>query len=69
MARQLMSAKNVAKLRAQTGLPIVQVMVRGHTDHRKDLCLEDGTVVCLYKDGTMEKSTYGWYQEETRTNG
>lgn len=51
--RQLMNAKNVAKLAAKTGLPIVHVTVRGNTGHRKDLWLEDGSIVCLWPDGEM----------------
>lgn len=52
--RQLLGTKKVKRLAAETGLPIVKVMVRGGTDHRKDLCLEDGSIVSLYRDGTME---------------
>ncbi len=47
-------------MRLLTGLPIVKVMVRGGTGHRKDLCLKDGSIVHLYPDGTMEKSDIGW---------
>lgn len=60
MTRQRMGEKKVARLREQLGLPIVKVLVRGNTGHRKDLCLEDGTVVSLYKDGTLEKTDIGW---------
>lgn len=56
MARQRMSEKKVAKLRVQTGLPVVAVLVRGGTDHRRDLCLEDGSVVHMYSNGTTEVS-------------
>ena len=52
-----MGEKKVAKLREQTGLPVIAVLVRGGTEHRKDLCLEDGSVVHLYSDGTTEVST------------
>lgn len=52
--RQLLGAKKLKRLAAETGLQIVKVMVRGGTDHRKDLCLEDGTIVSLYRDGSME---------------
>lgn len=54
--RQLLGPKKVAKLRRETGLPIVKVMVRGGTDHRRDLCLEDGRIVHLWNDGTMDES-------------
>lgn len=52
--RQLLGPKKVAALRKKTGLPIVKVMVRGGTNHRRDLCLEGGSVVCLFRDGRME---------------
>lgn len=57
--RQQLGPKKVARLRKETGLPIVAVLVRGGTGHRRDLCLEDGSVVCLYRDGTMERSSIG----------
>lgn len=57
MARQRLSDKNTRKLAALTGLPVVRVLVRGNTDHRRDLCLADGSVVHLYRDGTMEKGS------------
>lgn len=53
--RQALGPKKVEKLRQQTGLDIVKVMVRGNTGHRRDLCLADGTVVCLWPDGTTTK--------------
>jgi len=59
MARQRLGHKKVAKLKQQTGLPVIAVLVRGGTGHRRDLCLEDGTVVHLYADGSMEKSAFG----------
>ena len=54
--RQLMSHKKVAMLRAKFDLPIVAVLVRGGTNHRKDLCLDDGTIVCLWPDGVLSES-------------
>ncbi len=60
MARQTLGQKKVDRLRAKTGLDIKKVMVRGGTDHRKDLCLSDGSIMHLFKDGTMEKSEIGW---------
>lgn len=47
MSRQRMGAKKIAKLRLQTGLPITAVFVRGGTGHRKDLCLEDGSIMFI----------------------
>jgi hypothetical protein len=67
--RQTLSKKNVNKIARQTGLPVLAVLVRGGTDHRKDLCLDDGSVMHLEKDGTMEISPIKWnikrYYEET----
>jgi len=54
MARQMLSQKKVNKLRDQTGLDITCVLVRGNTDHRKDLIV-NGVVYSLYKDGTIVK--------------
>jgi len=54
MARQMLSQKKVNKLRDQTGLDITCVLVRGNTDHRKDLVV-NGVVHSLYKDGTIVK--------------
>lgn len=56
--RQCLGPKKVARLRQATGLPVVAVLVRGGTSHVKDLCLEDGSIVCLHRDGTLEKSPY-----------
>ena len=57
--RQRLNKKKIKKLKLQTGFDIVAVFVRGGTDHRKDLCLADGSIVFLYKDGTMQKSNFG----------
>lgn len=54
--RQRMGVRKVKQLREKTGLPVVAVLVRGGTDHRRDLCLEDGSVVHLYRDGELERS-------------
>lgn len=56
MARQRLNDRKTRRLREQTGLDVIRVLVRGGTDHRRDLCLADGSVVHLYRDGTMEKS-------------
>lgn len=58
--RCALGPKKVKKLAEKTGLPVVKALVRGGTDHRVDLCLEDGTITCLYKDGSLEKSEFGW---------
>lgn len=57
--RQKLGLKKVKQLRKQTGLDIVAVLVRGNTNHRKDLCLRDKTVIHLFRDGQMAKSKYG----------
>ena len=55
--RQLLGIKKVRKYRLLTGLPIIAGLVRGGTDHRVDLCLQDGTVAFYYpKTGELEKS-------------
>lgn len=51
--RQKLGAKKIAKLKRELGLNIVKVLVRGGTDHRKDLFLPDGSVMYLFKDGTI----------------
>ena len=56
--RQNLGEKKVAKLRQQTGLPVIAVQVRGNTGHRKDLFLDDGRIVYLYLDGTMQVSEF-----------
>jgi hypothetical protein len=61
--RQALSNKNVEKLKKKTGLPIVKVMVRGGS-HSKLLCLEDGSIMILHPDGTMEKDSFRWKFEE-----
>jgi len=59
-----MSKKNVKKYADKYNLPIVNIQVRGGTDHRKDLCLEDGSVMCLWPDGIMEESEIPWNLEK-----
>lgn len=54
--RQRLGQKKVAKLKRETGLDIVKVLVRGGTDHRKDLFLSDGSIVHLFKDGILTDS-------------
>ena len=51
--RQCMGPKKVARYRRDTGLPLRAILVRGGTEHRKDLCLEDGSIVHLFSDGEM----------------
>ncbi len=52
--RQRMSEKNVRKIRTKTGLPVVDVLVRGGNGHIKDLVLEDGRVFYMWPDGGIE---------------
>lgn len=58
--RQRLGTKKTRRLAKETGLPIVCVMVRGGTNHRRDLCLRDGSIVYLYRDGTVEVSAERW---------
>jgi hypothetical protein len=53
MARQLLGRKKTVALRKQTGLDIIAVLVRGGTEHRRDLCLRDGTVKFMWPDGEI----------------
>ena len=53
--RQSMSQKNVRKYSKLLNLDIVRILVRGGTDHRKDLHLKDGTIIYLYPGGGMYK--------------
>ncbi len=58
--RQVLSQKNTQKLAKKLGIEITKVMVRGGTDHRKDICLPDHTIIRLYNDGSMEhEGTWG----------
>lgn len=61
--RQKMSKKNVEKLAKELNLPIEQILVRGGTNHRKDLCLEDGSIICLFQNGELVKTDAKWYKE------
>ena len=55
-----MSNRKVRRIAKETGLPVVKIMVRGGTYHRKDLCLEDGTITRLFIDGTIYKTNDRW---------
>lgn len=68
MARQTLSLKNVEKIKNKTGLPVYSVLVRGGTDHRKDLCLEDGSVYHLHKNGSLEKSIFSCNAKGAQSN-
>lgn len=65
--RQVLGPKKLARLHTLTGLPIVKVMVRGGTNHRQDLCLADGSIVCRWPDGTLEPSDGRWKLPEPPT--
>ena len=58
--RQRMGEKKVKKLAEELGLPIKTIQVRGNTDHRKDLLLEGGKMIYLFKDGTMKEASVKW---------
>ena len=57
MARQRLGEKKLRRMRELTGLDLVAVVVRGGTDHRRDLWLRNGTIVYLWRDGTMTETT------------
>lgn len=58
MARQRLGAKKVAQLARRLGLPIIGVFVRGGTDHRQDLCLPGGRILCYWpRTGETEETT------------
>jgi hypothetical protein len=62
--RQRFGVKKVARLQRETGLPIIGVLVRGGTGHRRDLMLPGGTVVHMYKDGSRELASIQWYMRK-----
>ena len=64
MSKNRLGEKKVKKYKKLTGLPLVSALTRGGTDHRIDLLLEDGSIVSLYKDGTMEKIDVNWKERE-----
>ncbi len=66
MMRQRMSDRKVKKLARQTGLDLVGVLVRGNTNHRKDLCLRDGSVKHLWPDGRITDGKFGHGVEPQR---
>ena len=58
--RQRVGLKKIRKWRKETGLPIYGALVRGNTNHRRDLLLPFGYIVHWYRDGSMYKSDIGW---------
>jgi hypothetical protein len=58
-----MNERKTARIAVKYNLPISHILVRGGTDHRKDLLLKDGSVVHLNKDGTIKKCEIGWRNE------
>lgn len=53
MARQQLGSKKLNKLIKSTGLDIAKAYIRGNTNHRVDLYLNDGRVFSLFKDGEL----------------
>jgi len=49
MARQRMRVGRAHYFRRRFGLPVVNVLVRGGTDHRIDLWLQDGSIASWYR--------------------
>ena len=62
--RQHLGPKKIAKYKRITGLPVIGGLVRGNTEHRVDLILEDHSMVHLWPDGTMEPSSIRGRLEE-----
>jgi hypothetical protein len=58
--RQKLNEKNTKRIATKYNLPIHHILVRGGTNHRKDLCLEDGSIKCLCPDGTITESEIRW---------
>lgn len=53
--RQRLSDKKTKALSDKLGMDIKSVMVRGNTEHRKDIYTKDGRQFALYKDGQLEE--------------
>lgn len=74
MARQLVGKKKVAKYREATGLPVCTALVRGGTNHRVDLLLEEGKVVYYWPKtgeirepiGQLTWDYEGWLRKNAR---
>lgn len=61
IVRQRMSNKNTRKYALKFNLPIHHIQVRGGTSHRKDFCLEDGSIMSYYSNNNiLEKAPYKW---------
>jgi len=66
--RQCLGPKKVVRLRKVLNLPIEHVLVRGNTNHRQDLCLEDGSIVMYWpKTGEMIRDTMRWKDKEEKS--
>lgn len=54
--RQRLGKKAIKRLQEKyPNLEIEFVLVRGGTDHRRDLCVKGGKIIRLFKDGTLEE--------------
>lgn len=54
--RQRLGKKKINRYKKETGLPIVEGLVRGNTNHRVDLRLKDGTIMHYWpKTGEIEE--------------
>jgi hypothetical protein len=70
MTRQKLGPKKIKILCLSTGLPIHAAFARGGTNHTLLLCLKDGRVFHLYKDGSLQfqnTSTYKCQKETDET--
>ena len=59
--RQRLGIKKVNRLRLKFNLDIVAVLVRGGTNHRRDLVMRDGSMIYLFSDGTMASNRTRFY--------
>jgi len=66
MARCRIGMNKVSKLKRITGIDnILSAAVRGNTDHRIDLLLEDGSIISLSrKYKILTKSSFTWDAEK-----
>jgi len=68
--RQVVGEKKVKRYREKTELPICTALVRGDSNHRVDLLLDDGRVMEYYpRTGDLEENQeITWNQERWDAN-
>lgn len=55
---KLLGPQKVARLRRETGLDIVKVIVT--SNHVQQLCLEDGRMINRWPNGSLYESPHKW---------